>query len=356
MLEHAILPLIGNNATIRPMRHSDAAAYAAGTADAAVRRWGHLPEPEYSPESVAALIDGPIRDGSERGTLAVLTIADPATDAFAGSLVLFDVTEKSAELGFWLLPEHRGTGRGRAAIALAIEFARRSGLGRLTAQTALDNAASQHTLTRAGFIATGAAKDFTPAGQEIELQSFELSIPPAQSAVLTTGRLRLRLHERGDEAKLQRIYATPDVARYLLDEPWTAEDASRNLSRRLPQIGLDSPDHALALVLEHGGTVIGDVQLWLTDAERRVAEIGWVLDPAASGRGFATEAVSAVLDHAFARGRVHRVAAQLDPRNEASGRLAERVGMRHEAHLRQNWWSKGEWTDTAIYGMLATDR
>jgi aminoglycoside 6'-N-acetyltransferase len=30
--------------------------------------------------------------------------------------------------------------------------------------------------------------------------------------------------------------------------------------------------------------------------------------------------------------------------------------MQHEAHLRQDWWSKGEWTDTVVYGMLASDR
>ena len=54
--------------------------------------------------------------------------------------------------------------------------------------------------------------------------------------------------------------------------------------------------------------------------------------------------------------RVHRVAAQMDGRNVASAKLARRVGMQHEAHLRQDWWSKGEWTDTVIFGMVASDR
>src|SRR5690606_40932683 len=52
---------------------------------------------------------------------------------------------------------------------------------------------------------------------------------------------------------------------------------------------------------------------------------------------------------------LHRVAAQMDARNSASARLAERVGMRREAHLRSNWWCKGEWTDTLIYARLADD-
>jgi RimJ/RimL family protein N-acetyltransferase len=63
-----------------------------------------------------------------------------------------------------------------------------------------------------------------------------------------------------------------------------------------------------------------------------------------------------VLDLAFDHYRVHRVAAQMDGRNIASARLARNSGMRHEAHLRQNWWSKREWTDTVVFGMLASDR
>ncbi len=46
----------------------------------------------------------------------------------------------------------------------------------------------------------------------------------------------------------------------------------------------------LALVVEHENSVIGDVLLWLTNAEHRIGEIGWVLDPAHGGQGLAAEA------------------------------------------------------------------
>ena len=46
----------------------------------------------------------------------------------------------------------------------------------------------------------------------------------------------------------------------------------------------------------------------------------------------------------------------MDARNTASAKLATRIGMQQEAHLRQDWWSKGEWTDTLIFGMLSSDR
>ncbi len=173
---------------------------------------------------------------------------------------------------------------------------------------------------------------------------------------ITTQRLRLRAHTPDDAAALQAFYSLPDVARYLLDEPWTVEDAAEKVSERLPKTDLDGAAQALALVIETDGRVIGDVALWFTDSANRVAEIGWVLDPRFGGQGFATEAVQAVVDLAFDRYRCRRVIAQMDSRNSASAKLAERLGMVKEAHHRQDWFSKGEWTDTIIYAMLATDR
>ena len=50
-----------------------------------------------------------------------------------------------------------------------------------------------------------------------------------------------------------------------------------------------------------------------------------------------------------------RITGRLDARNAASGRVLERLGMRHEAHLIENEWVKGEWTDEAIYAVLARE-
>ncbi|MGO1316086.1 MAG: GNAT family N-acetyltransferase [Cellulomonadaceae bacterium] len=176
-----------------------------------------------------------------------------------------------------------------------------------------------------------------------------------RSLPLRTERLVLRVHEPADTEPLGAIYGRADVARFLIDPPWTPRDADRHAAERLSRTDLFGPSGALALVIEHRRVVIGDVALWLTNREHRVAEVGWVLDPAHGGRGYGTEAAAAVLDLAFTTYRLHRVVAQLDARNAASARLAERLGMRREAHLRQDWWSKGEWTDTLVYGLLDTD-
>jgi len=100
------------------------------------------------------------------------------------------------------------------------------------------------------------------------------------------------------------------------------------------------------------GQIIGDVSLWLRSIEHRTGEVGWILHPDFSGHGYATESVHALLHLAFDRLGLHRVVARVDARNDASLRLAARLGMRQEAHLVANEWFKGEWTDEIDFGLL----
>lgn len=172
---------------------------------------------------------------------------------------------------------------------------------------------------------------------------------------IDTERLRLRAHRPGDLEPLYDYYADPDVCRYLPWGPWTRADAEEHLRKRLERTGIVGPDSSLALVVEHDGRLVGDVVVWPADETLERGEVGWAFHPSVAGRGYATEAVRALLGVAFGTYRMRRVYAQLDARNTASARLCERVGMRREAHLREDYWSKGEWSDTLVYGMLAAE-
>lgn len=343
MLDATTLPITFENTRLRPLSELDADTYAAGTKDEAVRRFGHLPEPDYTPESVRRMIRDEVAEGLSSGTLAVLALADAETDRFVGSLVLFDVSSQAAEVGFWIHPDARGAGHARRGLELASRFARNSGLRTLTARTLLENKASQRCLTNAGFREVERAVGTTPAGQCEELFHYRRDLKPTAQWPLATERLRLRPHNADDAEWLHELYSRPDVARYLLDEPCTAEFTHDKLTERLAKTDIDGETGALALVIEHDGVPIGDVALWLTDHEHRQGEIGWVLDPAQGGQGFASEAVRAVLALGFDHYRLHRITAQMDARNSASAALARRVGLRLEAHHVQDWFSKGEW-------------
>src|SRR5690625_2100411 len=356
MLDVTVLPLQTDRVRIRALRPEDADAFAAGTADTAVRTYAHLPEPRYSPDSARAMSTGAAHEGLQRGDLAVLAIADATTDAFAGSVVLFDVAAGSAEVGFWLHPDYRGAGFSQAALDLAGQFARHSGLRQLTARTAIENTAAQQVLRRSRFDQGEQCSGTAPSGATLPMVHYTRALYHAPELPISTERLSLRAHRTQDARWLQRIYSQAEVARYLLEEPWTAEDAGRQVEQRLPRTDLYGPTGALGLVIESQHQPVGDVALWLTSREQGVAEIGWVLDPKHQGQGLAAEAVRAILAIGFEHYQLHRVTAEMDARNTASARLAEAVGMQHEGHLRQNWWSKGEWTDTLIYAMLRGDR
>ncbi|WP_235737896.1 GNAT family N-acetyltransferase [Nocardioides alcanivorans] len=174
------------------------------------------------------------------------------------------------------------------------------------------------------------------------------------TAPIRTERLLLRTFRPDDIDALLDYQRIPEVARYLLVEPWTREYAEQQVVKRLRSTGLGGPDDVLALAVELDGRVIGDIAVWPTDAEARQGELGWVFHPEVGGRGYATEAVAAAMEHAFDAGW-HRAVAQMDPRNTASAKLARRLGMTLEGAHRSSWWSKGEWTDNWVFALLADD-
>ena len=126
--------------------------------------------------------------------------------------------------------------------------------------------------------------------------------------------------------------------------------------------------HRLAntLVIEKDGVVIGDLMLAVEDAwaqaeiaeqaKRVQAELGWVLDPAYAGHGYATEAVRALLAICFDGLGLRRVTANCFADNVASWRLMERLGMRRELYaVRDSLHRSGKWLDGVGYALLAEE-
>ena len=105
-------------------------------------------------------------------------------------------------------------------------------------------------------------------------------------------------------------------------------------------------------MLKATSAVIGDATLFLLSAEHRQGEIGFLFHPDHHGRGYATEAAELLLQLAFEEFTLHRVIGRLEPRNEASVRVLERLGMRREAHFVENEFVKGEWQSELVYALL----
>jgi RimJ/RimL family protein N-acetyltransferase len=172
-----------------------------------------------------------------------------------------------------------------------------------------------------------------------------------------SARLLLRPLTEADVADLVEYRSIPEVCRYVPFEPQSAEDVIVRINGVWRPQALEQEDDSITLAAELLGTgkVIGDLMVRWVSAEHGCGEIGYVFSPAYSGRGYAAEAAHAGLHLAFDDFGWHRVIARVDARNSASARLATRLGMRQEAHLLENEWFKGEWTDELDFAMLTQE-
>lgn len=174
---------------------------------------------------------------------------------------------------------------------------------------------------------------------------------------LRTGRLLLRPLSAGDVDALLSYRSRPDICRYVPFEPMDRRTVEARLATDWAGTALTAEGQALTLGVELAGTgeLAGDVVLFWRSREHLSGEIGYVLDPAHAGHGYATEAARALLGLAFDGLGLHRVTARIDERNGASAAVARRLGMRQEARLVENEMFKGEWSTELVFAMLASE-
>jgi RimJ/RimL family protein N-acetyltransferase len=171
---------------------------------------------------------------------------------------------------------------------------------------------------------------------------------------LETERLLIRPFTADDHADMFAFQSRADVTRYLYYEPYTPDELTAALTRKAGRTALEHEGDSLnlAVVPKDLGRVVGDVTLFWHSEENRQGEIGYVFHPDHHGRGYAREAAEALLRIGFDELGLHRIVGRLDARNLASAALLERLGMRREAHLVENEWVKGRWTDEVVYALL----
>jgi len=171
---------------------------------------------------------------------------------------------------------------------------------------------------------------------------------------IATERLVLRPFTPGDFDALFAYQSRPDVTRWLEWDARTEEQVRAALARKIAAVAVvDEGDFlALAITKKDTGELVGDVILAFASAEHRAGEIGYIVHPDHQGLGYSTEACREVLRIAFDDLGLHRVIGRLEPRNVASARVLEKLGMRREALFVDNEMIKGEWQSEAVYAIL----
>jgi RimJ/RimL family protein N-acetyltransferase len=186
-------------------------------------------------------------------------------------------------------------------------------------------------------------------------------MPQDLSAVawpLRTPRLTLRPATTDDVEATWRVRRQPEVGRWITrapTDPLEYAEAFRDAERL-----------SVTLVYELDGVVVGDLMLRIEDAWAQAevaedaravqAELGWTLDPALGGHGYATEAVGELVRLCFEELGLRRVLASCFAANTPSWRLMERLGMRREqVTVRESLHRELGWVDGLGYALLADE-
>ncbi len=172
---------------------------------------------------------------------------------------------------------------------------------------------------------------------------------------LTSERLRLRWLEDDDAPAVFEIFAHPEVARYWSSPAYTELAQAAKLIAEGQESFRAHRTYQWGVALRATGEVIGTATLFELDAPNRRAEIGFALNHDHWRRGYMGEALACLIDFAFDDLGLHRIEADVDPRNPASLRLLERFGFQREGYLRERWIVGGEISDTVFLGLLESD-
>jgi RimJ/RimL family protein N-acetyltransferase len=170
-----------------------------------------------------------------------------------------------------------------------------------------------------------------------------------------TARLQLRWLTPDDVPALAAIFGDAEVCRFWSSPALSDMAAAEALHTEIVR-GFAARSLFQWGIAERGtNTVVGTCTLASLSSEHRRAEVGFALARAAWGRGYVSEALPALLDFAFETLDLHRLEADVDPRNERSIRVLERLGFEREGYLRERYHVNGELQDAVLYGLLRRD-
>lgn len=340
---------------LRPISEGDLdAVHGLLTDPGSMKYWSHPPHDDLE-QSRASLKQSMLEDGSCR-TWAITTDGGKCL----GWATIFLVKDRMGWTGYILAPELRGQGLAEEAMRPVLNYAFDVwGLHRLGATIDPRNHASGGLLRRLGFVQEGhQRRDFVYGTDYLDTGVFGLLADdwrirrdqPVSVPVLREGPVVLRPLRARDADALHAAYGDEDSMRYMPHAHYDSIDQTR---AKIAGIVAGVSASRTWAITSDGGECLG----WALLHKETTAqiELGYVLVPAARGRGLAKAAGLALLRHAFVDLGKNRVEAVLDPRNLASAAVLRALGFTLEGVRRQGFARADGFVDNAIYGLLGAE-
>jgi aminoglycoside 6'-N-acetyltransferase len=153
--------------------------------------------------------------------------------------------------------------------------------------------------------------------------------PDPDAPPIETDRLVLRRSVPADADAIAAYRSDPIVRRY---QGW-GDTAAATVRTQIEEMAGRAPGAPggwvqFSVLERETGRLVGDVGLSPADGEPGVMKIGYTIDPASQGRGYATEAVRALVAYAFNTLDADVVRAYASAENLSSHRVAEKAGLK----------------------------
>jgi ribosomal-protein-alanine N-acetyltransferase len=158
-----------------------------------------------------------------------------------------------------------------------------------------------------------------------------------------------------DSQSLFKIWSDPEVTKFLNIDRFTDENQAKDMIKLLDEFSLDNKAIRFSIIEMKSNEIIGSCGFNSLDFENEKAEIGYDIARAFWGRGYASEAISALLDYAFSTLKLNRIEAKVEPENVNSVKVLQKLNFMFEGTLRRYERVNGKFIDLNMYSKLISD-
>ncbi|MDX8044412.1 GNAT family protein [Gracilibacillus sp. S3-1-1] len=169
---------------------------------------------------------------------------------------------------------------------------------------------------------------------------------------LHTNRLALKQISKADAESLFEIWSDPEVTQFMNIDNFTTVNQAEEMIVFLNQLTEECKAIRYSIIDRESNKIIGSCGFNTLDFENKKAEIGYDIAKKYWGKGYAPEAITALVDHAFQTLKLHRIEAKIEPANTNSIKVVEKLMFTYEGTLRQSEKSKGRFIDLHMYARL----
>ncbi len=163
----------------------------------------------------------------------------------------------------------------------------------------------------------------------------------------------MRELEERDWIDVHKYASQGKVCQYQAWGPNTEKESKEFVGKVIHDAQLEPRSRfVFAVILKDSKEMIGSGEVIIRDNINRIGEISYIIHPHFWAKGFATEVGAVLVSYGFNELLLHRIIATCDPRNGASAKVLEKVGMTKEGKMRENVWIKNEWRDSLLYSVL----